>query len=299
MAGSLATGTAAGNGVISGPTVDTVRMGDVTRVLVTNDDGIAAPGLRWLARTAADRGLAVTVAAPQQEASGTSAALTAVTVNDRVAVDRVDFDGVPAYAVTASPSYITLLATLGAFGPVPDVVLSGVNKGANAGHGILHSGTVGAALTAAMNGLRGMAVSLDVISPVLARGASSGGAAVMAELDLVDDETRHWSTAADVAARLLPWLCTAPAATMLNVNVPDLAPAQLAGVRQATLAPFGQVQMAIAHSGRDYVRVAMEETGARQLPGSDLAWLAQGYAAVTPVRLLGEATDVTVDLGDG
>ncbi|GAA1794741.1 5'/3'-nucleotidase SurE [Luedemannella flava] len=268
----------------------------MTRVLVTNDDGIAAPGLRWLARAAADRGLDVTVAAPRHESSGTSAALTAVTVNGRVAFDRTDLDGVPAYAVAASPSYITLLAGLGAFGPVPDVVLSGVNKGANAGHGILHSGTVGAALTAAMNGLRGMAVSLDVISPVVARGAGSGGA-VIAALDLVDDETRHWGTAADVAVRLLPWLHTAGAGTMLNVNVPDLAPDQLAGVRQATLAPFGQVQMAVAESGHDYVRVSLEESGARQLPGSDLALLADGYAAVTPVRLLGAADGVTVDLG--
>ncbi|MFC7480192.1 5'/3'-nucleotidase SurE [Luedemannella flava] len=195
----------------------------MTRVLVTNDDGIAAPGLRWLARAAADRGLDVTVAAPRHESSGTSAALTAVTVNGRVAFDRTDLDGVPAYAVAASPSYITLLAGLGAFGPVPDVVLSGVNKGANAGHGILHSGTVGAALTAAMNGLRGMAVSLDVISPVVARGAGSGGA-VIAALDLVDDETRHWGTAADVAVRLLPWLHTAGRAPCSTSTCPTWRP---------------------------------------------------------------------------
>ncbi len=265
----------------------------MTRVLVTNDDGIAAPGIRWLAQAAADRGHDVTVAAPRQESSGTSAALTAVTVEGRVAIERTTLGDVPALAVAASPSYITMLAALGAFGPVPDVVLSGVNRGANAGHGILHSGTVGAALTAAMNGIRAMAVSLDVLSP--AAGSTASGGAAIAALDTVDDETRHWGTAADVACRLLPWLLSAADRTVLNINVPDVPADELPGVRQATLAPFGQVQMAVAESGHDYVRVAMEESGARRIPGTDLAWLAEGYAVVTPVRLLGVQADVAVD----
>src|SRR5688572_24935355 len=123
-----------------------------TTVLITNDDGIAAPGIRRLAAAVRAAGHSVLVAAPLQEASGMSAALNAVTEDGRIVVEpRVlrGLDGVPAFGVAASPAYITVLGALGAFGPVPDIVLSGVNRGANAGHAVLHSGTVGAALTGA------------------------------------------------------------------------------------------------------------------------------------------------------
>jgi 5'-nucleotidase len=270
--------------------------GDRTaRVLVTNDDGVHAPGIRWLARVAYDRGLDVVVAAPRAEASGMSAALSAVTDDGRVVFTRTELAGlpeVPAYAVAASPGYIAVLAGLGVFGPPPDLVLSGINRGANAGYAILHSGTVGAALTAANSGARALAVSLDVLSPTAA-SAGSGGAAI-AVLDTVDDETRHWSTAADLAGRLLPWLLDAAPGTVLNLNVPDLPADGVAGVRQATLAPFGQVQVSVAESGEGYVRTTISENGARRVPGSDLAWLADGYATVTVVRALGDVSDVVV-----
>src|SRR5688572_26428874 len=98
-------------------------------VLITNDDGIAAPGLRWLARAAVEQGLDVVVAAPQHESSGTSAALTAVTADGRVVFEQttlVGLEQVKAYSVAASPSYIVVLAWIGAFGRRPDIVLSGV-----------------------------------------------------------------------------------------------------------------------------------------------------------------------------
>jgi len=256
-----------------------------TRVLITNDDGIAAPGLRWLAKAAHANGYDVVVAAPQREASGMSAALSAVTEDGRVVFSRQTLSGaeaITAYGVAASPSYITVLAKLGVFGPAPDVVLSGINRGANAGRAILHSGTVGAALTAANNDIRALAVSLDVLSPTAA-SSGSGGAAIAA-LDTADDEARNWSTAADLACLLLPWLMAAPEATVLNLNVPDLPGAEVAGLRQATFAPFGQVQMAVAETGQDFVRTAIQEEGSRQVPGTDLAWLADGYATVTAIR---------------
>jgi 5'-nucleotidase len=267
------------------------------RVLVTNDDGIDAPGIRCLASAAHAHGLEVVVAAPHREASGMSAALTAVVSEGRVVIESVTLDGlddVPAFSVAASPSYIAVLGGLGAFGPPPDAVLSGINRGANAGHAILHSGTVGAALTAANNGARAMAVSLDVLSPAAASSAS-GGAAIAA-LDTADDEARNWDTAAELVRRLLPGLFDSPAGTVLNLNVPDLPASKIAGLRHATLAPFGQVQMAIAETGEGYVRTAIKENGARRIPGTDLALLADGYAAVTPVRSLSEADNATLSL---
>lgn len=272
--------------------------GSRPRVLVTNDDGVQAPGIRRLARAVHDAGYDVVVAAPRDEASGMSAALTAVTDEGRVVISPVTpagLDGVPTFAVAASPAYIALLAELGVFGPAPELVLSGINRGANAGRAILHSGTVGAAVTAAAGGARAMAVSLDVLSPADA-SAASGGAAIAA-LDKVDDEDRHWDTAAALARRLLPWLADAPAGTVLNLNVPDRPAERVAGLRQATLAPFGQVQMAVAESGEDFVRMTIEQSDEREVPGSDIDLLAQGYATVTVVRPMGQADDVAVPLG--
>lgn len=263
------------------------------RVLVTNDDGIAAPGLRWLAKAAHEEGCDVVVAAPEREASGTSAALTVVTDEGRVRVNRADLPelDVPAFSVAASPSYITILAGLEAFGPPPDIVVSGINRGANAGHAILHSGTVGAAVTAANGGARAMAVSLDVLTAAMADSAR-GGAAIAA-IDAVDDADRHWDTAAALARRLLPWLAGTEPGTVVNLNVPD-RPLDGVELREATLARFGQVQMAIAETGEGYVRVAIEERGDEQDPGTDVALLAGGHATITPLRSLSHATDVVL-----
>lgn len=257
-------------------------MTDRPTVLVTNDDGVAAPGLRWLAAAAHEYGLRVVVAAPQRDASGMSAALTAVTEGGRILVERValpGLDGIPAYGVVASPGYIVLLAGLGAFGTVPSAVLAGINRGANAGRAILHSGTVGAALTAANHGGRAMAVSLDVLG-----GAPSGGDGAGAATAPPDDEPRHWDSAAAWVRHLLPGLLDAPAGTVLNLNVPDRPPERIAGLRYATLAGSGQVRMSIAETGDGFVRVAIGAGGAPPVPGSDVALLADGYAAVTSIR---------------
>lgn len=272
------------------------------RVLITNDDGVHAPGIRHLARAVRAAGYDAVVAAPRVEASGSSAALTAVADEGRVVVEKHEI-GV---GVAASPAYIVVLANLGAFGPPPDIVLSGINRGANAGHAVLHSGTVGAVLTAAAGGRSGLAVSLDVLSPAIettgvspkeatGASASSGGAAIAA-LDEIDDEARHWSTAADLAVRLLPQLAEAPAGTVFNLNVPDVPADGLRGLRRGSLASFGQVQVAIAESGEGFVRTSVEATGGRSEPGTDLALLADGYASVTPIRAVGEDPGFVVDL---
>ncbi|MGH8825831.1 MAG: 5'/3'-nucleotidase SurE [Jiangellaceae bacterium] len=269
----------------------------MTRVLVTNDDGISAPGLRRLAAAAVQRGLEVVVAAPLDESSGVSAALTAVVDEGRVMIEQRtlrDVDGVTAFAVGASPAYIVVLGTLGAFGPAPDLVLSGINRGANAGNAVLHSGTVGATLTAASAGVHAMAVSLDVLTPA-ASSAATGGAAIAA-LDTVDDETRHWDTAADLAGGLLDALTSLPAGTVLNLNVPDSPPAEVRGIRRAALARFGQVQMTIAEAAAGYVRTSVQQSEFEPDPGTDLAYLADGWATVTPIRTVSAADSVELDL---
>jgi 5'-nucleotidase len=267
------------------------------RILITNDDGIAAPGIRSLTRAVVRAGYDVVVAAPLNEASGSSAAMTAVQQDGKIVVERRELAGagdVPVYAVAASPAFIVLLALREAFGAVPDVVLSGINRGANAGAAVLHSGTVGATLTASHAGLRGLAVSLDVLTPAIATGLN-GGAAI-AEIAKVDDEQRHWDSAADLAVRLLPTLTHTPAGTVLNLNVPDLHVDGIRGLRRGGLARFGQVQISIAEAGEGFVRTAVQAAEEEFEPGTDLAALAENYAVVTPMRAPGEARDVHLNL---
>jgi 5'-nucleotidase len=258
------------------------------RILITNDDGIDAPGIRWLARAVARQGFDAVVAAPLTEASGTGAAMTAVEKNGRIVVESRELPGVknmPAYAVAASPAFIVLLALRGAFGASPDVVLSGINRGANAGAAVIHSGTVGATMTASVAGLHGMAVSLDVLT---------GAAGV--EATPATDEKRHWTSAAELAVKLLPTLTHTPAGTILNLNVPDLHVDGIRGLRRARLAHFGQVQMSVAEAGEGFVRTAVQAADEPLEEGTDLAALAEGYAVVTPLRAPAEATDVKFNL---
>jgi 5'-nucleotidase len=267
------------------------------RILITNDDGIEAPGIRWLTRAVVRAGYDVLVAAPITEASGSSAAISAVEQDGRIVVQHREIPGakgVPTYAVAASPAFIVLLALRGAFGEAPGFVLSGINRGANAGAAVVHSGTVGATLTASHAGLHGLAVSLDVLTPSAASAASGGSA--IADLDKQDDEKRHWEAAADLAVKLLPVAMHTPAGTVLNLNVPDLHVDGIRGLIRARLAHFGQVQMSIAEAGDGFVRTEVQASDEDLEDGTDLAALAAGFAVVTPIRAPGEAGEVRLNL---
>lgn len=251
----------------------------MTRALITNDDGIGSPGLCALANAALAAGMEVVIAAPAEEASGSSAAITGTgtiavtghTDRSRIQVERKDLPkapGTPAYSVRAAPGLIALLAAHDAFGPAPDVVLSGINRGANIGRVIVHSGTVGAAVTAGVNGLRGMAVSLDVgLHP----------------------DAHHWETAARIAKDLLPRLLDQEPGSVFNVNVPNVPPEEEVEVREATLADFGIVQTTMTEPAEGEVRLAVRELSETPRPGSDAAFLLEGFATLTNVVAVREA----------
>jgi len=269
----------------------------MTRILVTNDDGIDSPGLRYLARAAARDGHDVVVAAPVTESSGSSAAMTAIEEHGKIILHKRELTGakhIPAYAVAASPAYIVLLALREAFGQTPDMVLSGINRGANAGSAVVHSGTVGATLTGSYAGLHGLAVSLDVLSP--RQGSSRTGGAAISHIDHELDEKRHWSSAAELAVRLIPTLRHTAVGTVFNLNVPDLHLDGIRGLRRAALAQFGQVQMSIAEAGEGFVRTAVQAADETLEPDTDLAALAEHFAVVTPLRAPVEAADVRFNL---
>ena len=241
-----------------------------TRALVVNDDGVGAAGIRHLADVACEAGLEVVVAAPLRESSGSSAALTASQVDGRIVVERQSFDGldgVPVYGVDAAPGFIALIASRGAFGPPPALVLSGINRGLNTGHAVLHSGTVGAAMTGRVNDCRALAVSLDV------------------------GEEMRWETARAVARQALDWVLALGAPLVLNVNVPNVPIEMLRGVRQGELARFGAVQTTIAEIGEGFVRLGVADEKAHAEPGSDAALVAAGYASVTALQPLCDLHD--------
>lgn len=246
------------------------------RVLVTNDDGIDAPGLAVLARTASEAGLDVVVAAPAEQSSGASAAITAARREGRTPVEAVelpDLPGVPAFAVSAQPGHIVLGALRGWLDPAPRLVLSGINHGANVGRAVLHSGTVGAALTASVLGVSGLAVSLDVA--------------------LHPTGERFWSSAVPLVGRVLELLRAAPAGTVLSLNVPDRpGPVEL---RRAPLAPFGTVQARVEAAQDGPWEMQEVEVPDDPEPGSDSALLTAGYATLTPLAPVGEDLSVELD----
>lgn len=241
------------------------------RALVTNDDGVQSEGLHVLAAAAAAYGMEVTVVAPSFDASGASASMTAVAREGKVVVENVSTNESPTVlAVQGPPAFIVRAAMFGAFGPPPDLVLSGVNRGLNTGRAILHSGTVGAALTAATYGRRGLAVSVEV----------------------EDDDS--WLPDAPMVSEALGWLTGAPEATVLNVNVPAAGRKGRRGVRTASLAEAGTVQGRVSEADGGYVAVVFTGSDGEPEPGTDAAVLAEGFVSVTAVRAVVE--DERVDL---
>jgi len=244
------------------------------RALITNDDGVDSPGIRALAAVAVDAGLDTTVAAPSWDSSGAGASLTAVERDGRFLIDERHVDELPmvrVYAAEAAPAFIVRAALTGAFGARPDVVLSGINRGPNTGHAILHSGTVGAALTASTFGLPALAMSLDVRGP-----------------------KPWWDTGAAVARVALAWLLDHDEPHVLNVNAPNCPLEELRGIRRTRLATFGAVQAVVTEHGSGYVKLAYDEVEADLEPGTDAAALAECTASVTSLHAVCEEVEADV-----
>ena len=132
------------------------------RIAVTNDDGVHAPGIAHLASRLHDAGHDVVVCAPDGNLSGAGASTGADLRKIRgIAIEPTTIGGLTAHRVSSTPAVCSLLAVRGAFGGPVDFVMSGINPGTNMGPSVLHSGTVGAVVTAANFGVPGLAVSMD------------------------------------------------------------------------------------------------------------------------------------------
>ena len=240
------------------------------RVLVTNDDGIDAPGLAALAEGARDAGLDVVVAAPVAQASGSSASITAVTRDGHTPVEPRELPtlpGIPAYAVDAQPGFIVRAAIGGWFSQPPQLVLSGINEGTNVGRAVLHSGTVGAALTAGLRSVRALAVSLEMPP---------------------DGAPPRWSSAVHVLPAALELLLEAEPVTVLSLNVPNRPVDGLGELREATLASFGAVQSHVEVVDGGHLQARVGQTKPELEAGTDRALLAAGHPTITALESVRE-----------
>jgi 5'-nucleotidase len=235
------------------------------RVLVTNDDGVESAGIVALAGALHRAGHDVFVVAPASDLSGAGASIGPLHRSEPIPVAAhhwEDLPDVPVLAIERPPATAVYLACLGAFGDRPDVVASGINPGANTGHLILHSGTVGAALTAAGLGVPALAVSTK----------------------WNEEGSYHWDTAADLAVPALDWvLLDDERPRVLNLNVPNVPLADVRGVREAALAPYGEFWVASSDIRSGDLRIEFQGPAIEPSGETDAALVVEGYATVTPL----------------
>jgi 5'-nucleotidase len=236
-------------------------------ILVTNDDGVLAPGLLALVQEMLTIGK-VTILAPDRNWSGSGHVKTL----DR-ALRLREFhleDGTQAFASDGAPSDCVALATLGYFKEKFDLVVSGINVGANLGHDVTYSGTVTAAMEAVIAGIPSVAVSLEVpeghAGPIdFQPAAHAAGIAVR-----------------NVIAHGLPM------DTLLNVNVPFLKLEDIHGfriTRQGLRVYHSRLDERIDPRGRPYYWIGGDAPTGVPESGTDVGALASGFVSVTPIQL--------------
>lgn len=223
------------------------------RILLTNDDGIDSVGLHILARAMRRHG-EVVIIAPDREYSGASAALGALHLI-QPEVYRTQVEGIDeAWAVTGPPALCVMFARLGAFGAPFDLIVSGINPGANVGRSVYHSGTIGAAYTARIGNISGVAVS----QAVTGFGVEGQGWDEM----LIGQK---WHTAAAVADAFVEGLVAdMPSEPVVaNLNVPNCELHEIEGWRHAAVGTQPPRSMSSAtlepkhgHDGSFHVRMS-------------------------------------------
>jgi 5'-nucleotidase len=238
-------------------------------ILLTNDDGVAAPGIWAAARALAGLG-AVTMVAPASNYSGYGAALPPARSFTYMPYHRNDGHpaSVTAYGLAATPASCAHAGLSGVLGGGPfDLLVSGINLGANLGRDVFYSGTVGAALTAHVLGVPAIAVSLDA-----------------GEAGIAQWETAAWA----ISETIHLWQANpAPEPVVFNVNVPNLPVSSLAGALITSLANDSCLTKyafrADAHAENALNIIRADDMRKPEL-WSD-AWAVQlGYVAITPFR---------------
>jgi len=239
-------------------------------ILITNDDGVNAPGLLALRTALSDLGT-VEVFAPDRN---WSAASRTRTFHKPLRVDEVRMlDGSLAHVTNGTPSDCVSLALLGLLDRKPDLIVSGINAGLNLGRDVSYSGTVAAAMEGVRDGLPAVAVSLDTVSDPA--------------------ELPDYASAASFAARLSRYILGGahlPRGILLNVNVPYLPKPRGLEARITRLGGAAYDNYVVTGKdpqGRNYYWISgdpMTEVPPEER-GTDLCAVAEGYVSVTPIHL--------------
>lgn len=234
-------------------------MTGASRVLITNDDGIESPGVLALIQVLRDD-YRLIVVTPSTDMSGSGTGIGHFDPNLGVNLHPIDLEGVEAYSIDGPPGLAVMGAALGAFGEFPELVVSGINAGINTGHSVIHSGTVGAALTAKTFGSRGLAVSLAQSDPW------------------------HWETAATVARAAVAWMLAHPhRPRVLNVNVPGVPLDEIEGIHWADLDEFGYFRVANAQVPSRRLQFQVGPDSSRSDPSTDTYLLEKNLVTLTPL----------------
>ena len=242
------------------------------RVLLTNDDGIEAEGLQAFRRALLEHveGIELAVIAPD---GNRSAMARSITTRRPLWVQEVDFgDGTVGYATDGTPVDCVRFATLGLIeGFEAELIVSGINHGSNLGDDITYSGTVAAALEGVILGIPGLAVSQQSASR---------------EMDFRLGNRFDFTAAARFAAKIVDQIddVPLPTGTLLNVNVPA---GEIEGVEVAQLGKRiyrDQLTLVDEESGRKQYRIYGDAPGYHHEAGTDLAAIAEGRIAVTPLH---------------
>lgn len=236
-------------------------------ILVTNDDGVFAPGLFALAQEMQKLGK-VSILAPDRNWSGGGHVKT---LDRALRVREVHLaDGTQAFASDGAPSDCVALATLGYFQEPIDLVVSGINAGANLGHDVTYSGTVTAAMEAVIAGVPGIAVSLEIKDGHI--GEIGYGPAARAAGRVVRQVIEN----------------DLPHEILFNVNVPFLPEDKIRGIRltwQGLRVYHGRLDKRADPRGEPYYWIGGDmPTGIPEF-GTDVGALAEGFISVTPLQL--------------
>lgn len=236
-------------------------------ILVTNDDGVFAPGLLALAQELKKLGK-VTVLAPDRNWSASGHVKT---LHRPLRVKQVELaDGTPALATDGAPSDCVALAQLGLLQEKIDFVTSGINPNANIGHDVTYSGTVTAAMEAAIWGIPGVAVSLD--SPENYEGSLDYGPAARVAKKVIEVIAKN----------------NLPQGTLLNVNVPYLKDEKFKGImitRQGLRVYRDELVVRHDPHGKPYYWIGGENPTGVVENGTDFGALSAGYVSITPLQL--------------
>ncbi len=249
------------------------------RILVTNDDGVQADGLFAL-QSALKTISEVTVVAPERQQSATG---HAITLHKPLRLTETTLrDGARAFMSNGTPSDCATLGVLEVMSENVDLVVSGINKGPNLGWDVHYSGTVSAAIEASVIGKPSFAISVASY-----------------------DDPFHWQAAAQFAARFAQWLARYPLPpyTIVNINVPNLPPEDIQGIRVTTQGRrqyVDRIEKRLDPLGRPYYWLggSLAEEAAGAEPGSDVRAVADGYISLTPIHLDMTAYDLSARLGE-